>query len=109
MALAELPALGRINDRLAANNARVRQSLDALVERIESILTSGKIGDWNMVERQCERIADESRAAGLMEVSNAAELTCEELFRADNEFGVKRAIIKLVAAHGRAVRAIAAK
>jgi len=105
MAVAELPVLGRMNDRLAVNNARLRQSLDALLERIESILASGKIGDWNMVERQAERIADESRAAGLTEISAAAERTCEELFRADNEFGIKRAIIKLVAAHGRAARA----
>jgi len=109
MAIAELPALGRINDRLAANNARVRQSLDALMERIESILASGKIGDWNVVERECERIADESRAAGLTEISDAAERTREELFRTDNEFGIKRAIIKLVAAHGRATRTATGK
>lgn len=108
MAIAELPNIGRINNRMAANIARVEQSLAALMERIESVLASAKIGDWNMVERQCERIADESRAAGLIEVSDTAERACEELFRADNEVGIKRSIIKLVAAHGRASRAAAA-
>jgi hypothetical protein len=96
-----LPNLAQLNTRLAADNFRVNQWIDGLVERIDRIVDATMRSDWMEVKRLAGFIAKSSAIYGFPLLAENAERVVAAS-QEQNEAEVKRNVIKLIGAAGRA-------
>lgn len=96
-----LPNIAQLNAKLAADNQRVNQWVDGLVERIDKLVDATMRSDWMEVKRLSMFIARSSAIYGYPLLAENAERVAEAANEQD-ETEIKRGVIKLVGAAGRA-------
>jgi hypothetical protein len=96
-----LPNIAHLNAKLAADNQRVNQWVDGLVERIDKIVDATMRSDWMEVKRLSQFIARSSAIYGYpLLAENADRLAGASEAQDDTE--IKRGVIKLIGAASRA-------
>jgi hypothetical protein len=95
------PNIAHLNAKLATDNARVNQWVDGLVERIDKIVDATTRSDWMEVQRLSLFIARSSAIYGYPLLAENAERVANASAKQD-ETEIKRGVIKLVGAAGRA-------
>jgi hypothetical protein len=96
-----LPNIAHLNAKLAADNQRVNQWVDGLVERIDKIVDATMRSDWMEVKRLSLFIARSSANYGYpLLAENADRLAGAS--EAQDETEIKRGVIKLIGAASRA-------
>lgn len=95
------PNIAEIAGRLSADNARVNRFVDGLVQRIDTLVDAATRSDWEEVRRLGEYIARSSATYGYPIISESAKKVCEATAE-DNELEIKRSVVKLIGASGRA-------
>src|SRR5690606_34429013 len=96
----DLPNLAQLNAKLAADNHRVNQWIDGLVERIDKLVDATMRSDWMEVKRLSQFIARSSALYGLPLLAENAERV-SLASEAGSEVDIKRGVIKLIGAAGR--------
>lgn len=96
-----LPNISHLNAKLAADNQRVNQWVDGLVERIDKIVDATMRSDWMEVQRLSLFIARSSAIYGFPLLAENADRLAEASAQ-ENATEIKRGVIKLVGAAGRA-------
>ena len=94
--------IGKTNDRLASNNARVSALLNALPGMLDQLIAAADRRDWSEVVRQSETLAEigtslkcETLAIPARELAAVAEARTSEL-------EIKRRLLRVIGAAGRA-------
>jgi hypothetical protein len=95
------PALPRISQRLAANNARVLGFLDQLEQRLDDLATATSEDDWNEVLRLSEFVAESSRASGYHRITEQARRVCELLQKPGEREQALQSLVRLIGMCGR--------
>lgn len=96
-----LPNIAQLNAKLAVDNQRVNQWVDGLVERLDKIVDATLRSDWMEVKRLSQFIARSSAIYGFPLLAENAERLAEASAD-ENETEIRRNVIKLVGAAGRA-------
>lgn len=97
--------LAQTNQRLAANNARVATVLNSLPDLLDQLIAAAVRRDWSEVTRQSDWLAALGRSLKCEALSGpAAELAAVAETRA-SELEIKRHLIRVIGAAGRARRA----
>jgi hypothetical protein len=93
--------IGKTNERLASNNARVAAVLNSLPGMLDRLIAAADRRDWSEVVRQSETLAEigqslkcESLALPARELATVAEARSSEL-------EIKRHMLRLIGAAGR--------
>lgn len=105
MSTTTLPDISQLNARLAADNHRVNQWVDGLVERIDKIVDATMRSDWMEVKRLSDFIARSSATYGFPLLAENAERLSAASEQQD-ETDIKRGVIKLIGAAGRTRRPV---
>lgn len=100
-----LPNIAHLNAKLAADNHRVNQWVDGLVERIDKIVDATMRSDWMEVKRLSDFIARSSAIYGFPLLAENAERVAAASEKED-ETDIKRGVIKLIGAAGRTRRPV---
>jgi hypothetical protein len=77
-----LPNLAQVHARLAAQNLRVEQVVDAHLDGIERLFHAATTGDWEAIALASRFLAKQDPAHLDGEVIRRAQEVCEELARA---------------------------
>lgn len=96
-----LPNIAQLNAKLAADNSRVNAWVDGLAERIDKLVDATLRSDWMEVKRLCQYIARSSAVYGYPLLAENAERVASAS-EVQNETDIKRGVIKLIGAAGRA-------
>lgn len=100
-----LPNIAHLNAKLASDNQRVNLWVDGLVERIDKIVEATMRSDWMEVKRLTDFIARSSAIYGFPLLAENAERLANASAQED-ETEIKRGVIKLIGAAGRARRPV---
>ena len=101
------PNIAEISGKLAADNARVNNFVDELMQHIDSLVAATTKSDWEEVRRLSDNIARDSAMNGFPIVSESAKKVNQAMEDPQgNEIDKRRSVIKLIGACGRARRPI---
>jgi hypothetical protein len=92
--------IAALNARLARQNRRVQSQLDEFIGRLDRLIDAAMAGDWEGVRRWSVEAAH--GGAGEGEIIESAQLLLEAADRADSEAELKRRVMRLIAACGKA-------
>ena len=87
--------------RLAANQARVRQSVESLSDQIDTVVAAAARLDWSEVGRLSCHLAATSRGDSYRALSAMAQNVYDETTKPANELGIRRSLIRLIGTCGR--------
>ena len=96
------PDLSLLSARLAQNTARINRVLDALSVRIDEMVAHADRSDWQQVRELSETVAGVSEAHGMHTLGERARQVGKAATRTDDVCDVKRSLIRLIGAYGRA-------
>lgn len=99
----ERAAIAELSAKLAADNLRVIAFIDSLVGRVDNLVDSAKAGDWQEVQRVSDYVARSGATYGYPLISESAQKLSEAV-SANDELLMKRRLLKLIGACGRAER-----
>jgi hypothetical protein len=98
--MSKLPDIPALNARLARQNQRVQSQLDEVIGRLDRLIDAALAGDWEGVRRWSLEVAH--GGSGETEIVASAQLLLEAADRAENEAELKRRVMRLITACGKA-------
>jgi hypothetical protein len=96
------PDIAALNSRLASQNQRVRHYLEGVIGRLDRLIDAALANDWESVRRWSLEISQCGEAREEADIVRSAESVLEAASRAENETELKRRVMKLIAACGKA-------
>jgi hypothetical protein len=94
--------LRKLSRALAANNARVMNFLDGLVTRVDEVVEATFDRDWQQVSQISQLIARYSQLRGFASIAQSATAVSDEAQANCNEAELRRRVLELIGACGRA-------
>jgi hypothetical protein len=95
------PDIAALNARLARQNHRVQSHLDEVLGRLDPLIDAALAGDWEGVRRWSLEVTHLG-GAGEAEIVESAQLLLEAAGHAENDAELKRRVMRLIAACGKA-------
>jgi hypothetical protein len=100
--MTQQPDIAALNARLALQNRRVREQLDDVIGRLDPLIDAALAGDWESVRRWSLEITKGATPKDESEILQSAQTLLEAADRAENEAELKRHVMRLIAACGKA-------
>ena len=77
--MSDLPTAAEATRRVSRDNCQVSDCMDAMFERVQSMLSVSLREDWIALQREGEFLARHGEYYGLPDVARAARQMCERL------------------------------
>jgi len=99
----DLPNLRDPSARLTADNAKVQNSAERLVQHIDDLVAALQQADWQKLHELSRQMVDETPvdAPARHAITYRAERVCEELRKPNNIRSIKQSVVRLIGACGR--------
>ena len=96
------PDIATMSETMAANHARVAESIENLAARIDGLVEAAAAEDWHAVGQLSRELAENSRSLGFRAVAALAQRVDAEAHKPNNDVAVKRSLVRLIGTYGRA-------
>jgi hypothetical protein len=94
--------MAELRQKIASDNARTMSVIEQLMGHVDEVLDAAQADKWDEVELMTEKIASESEDVGCLDIANCASHLHETSSTRTDPMEMKRGVIKLVGAMGRA-------
>jgi hypothetical protein len=98
----QLPNLARLNAQMASQNRRVNDYLDGVLGRLDRLIDAALAHDWEGVRRWSREISECGQAHHENDILQSAQSVLEVIDGPEDESELKRRVMRLIAACGRA-------
>ncbi len=98
------PDIARLNNRLAAQNRRVEGYLDCVLNRLDMLIDAALAGDWDAVRKWSLEISQRIDGREEADILKSAQQVLEAATRLKDDNELKRRVMMLIAACGKAQR-----
>jgi len=94
--------LAKLSGQLTKNNARVGAFVKSLPGWVDRMVDMAAQQDWRDVRQLSEYLALSSESCGCSNLHERACQLADECRKPDNELGIRRSVVRLIGACGRA-------
>ena len=92
----DLPDVTALSGRLNADNARIASTMESLAQRVLELLEATRRDDLTAVQRLSESLGESSTERDT--IRYRAEQVAQQLAKPNNLRGIKRSVVRLIAA-----------